>query len=111
MPCGRLTLPSGAGSERFRATTQAQRPLATVTLGGKENMEQPESNDAAERASGSLERMVRCLAPEQMRDYIIRAHGMATANYVQSDTEMRRRIGAMLETAIREDDVMLGFLG
>lgn len=31
----------------------------TVTLGGKETMEQPESNNAAERASGSMERMVR----------------------------------------------------
>jgi len=46
-----------------------------------------------------------------MRDYIIRAHGMATGNYVQSDAEMRRRIGEMLEKAIREDAVMLGFLG
>jgi hypothetical protein len=30
-----------------------------VALGGKETMEQPESTDAAERASGSLERVVR----------------------------------------------------
>jgi hypothetical protein len=30
-----------------------------VTLGGKENVSKPKSNEAAERASGSLERMVR----------------------------------------------------
>jgi hypothetical protein len=29
-----------------------------VTLGGKETVSKPESNEAAERASGSLERMV-----------------------------------------------------
>ena len=39
-------------------TNQAQRPLADGGLGGKETMKQPESNEAAERASGSLERPV-----------------------------------------------------
>ena len=46
-----------------------------------------------------------------MRDYIVRAHGMATENYVQSDSEMRRRIGEMLDEAIRSDAIMCGFLG
>jgi hypothetical protein len=36
---------------------------------------------------------------------------MATGSYVQSDTEMRDRIGSMLEKAIHSDDVMRGFLG
>ena len=39
-------------------TTKLSDHWPTVTPGGKENMEQPECNDAAERASGSLERMV-----------------------------------------------------
>ena len=47
----------------------------------------------------------------ELRDLIIRAHGMATGRYVQSDTEMRERIGDMLEDAIRRDDTMNGFLG
>ena len=29
------------------------------------------------------------LSPADLRDYIIRAHGMAMGNYCQSDTEMR----------------------
>lgn len=51
------------------------------------------------------------LTSADMRDLIIRAHGMATGRYVQSDTEMRARIGRMLEKAIEADDVMRGFLG
>ena len=51
------------------------------------------------------------LSDSDLRDYIIRAHGMATGNYVQSDQEMRQRIGAMLGKAIMADDVMRGFLG
>lgn len=51
------------------------------------------------------------LTPAQMRDYIIRAAGMATQNYIQSDSEMRRRIGVLLDKAISEDDIMRGFLG
>ena len=45
---------------RVSLTTKLSDHWPTVTLGGKENMEQPESNESAERASGSLERMVRC---------------------------------------------------
>lgn len=55
-------------------------------------------------------RFMNCLTKERLRDYIIRAHGMATANYVQTDSEMRRRIGAMLGEAIERDGVMLEFL-
>ena len=51
------------------------------------------------------------LSTADLRDYLIRAHEMATCNFVQTDTEMRRRIGAMLDKAINEDDVMRGFLG
>jgi hypothetical protein len=51
------------------------------------------------------------LTIEQLRDFVIRAHGMATGNYVQSDSEMRKRIGEMLESVIDSDDVMRGFLG
>ena len=47
----------------------------------------------------------------ELRDIIVRAHGMATGSYVQDDTEMRRRIGKLLDKAIDEDDVMRGFLG
>lgn len=51
------------------------------------------------------------LPADRLRDVIIRAHGMATGRYVQEDSEMRRRIGALLEKAIQLDDVMRGFLG
>jgi hypothetical protein len=57
------------------------------------------------------EKQVAELTLSEMRDYIIRAHGMATGRYVQSDTEMRDRIGRMLDKAIHTDDVMRGFLG
>ena len=67
--------------------------------------------EAGECSADCLQRRVRCLEPEQMRDYIIRAHGMATGNYVQDDSEMRRRIGNLLDAAINSDDVMRGFLG
>ena len=48
---------------------------------------------------------------ETYRDAIIRAHQMATGNYVQSDTEMRKRIGELLTKVIHNDPVMKGFLG
>ncbi len=51
------------------------------------------------------------LTDEHLRDLIIRAHGMATADYVQTDSEMRRRIGVMLDEAIKLDDTMRGILG
>ena len=51
------------------------------------------------------------LSPVELRDLIIRAHGMASENYIQSDTEMRRRIAVMLTKAIQRDDIMKGFLG
>lgn len=51
------------------------------------------------------------LTDGDLRDLLIRAHGMATGSYVQSDTVMRERIGAMLERAIQSDDIMRGFLG
>ena len=51
------------------------------------------------------------LTAEQLRDVVIRAHGMATGRYVQDDTEMKRRIGRLLEKTIESDDIMKGFLG
>jgi hypothetical protein len=36
---------------------------------------------------------------------------MATGTYCQSDTEMRERIGRMLDQAIDADPIMRGFLG
>lgn len=39
-------------------TTKLSDHWPTVTLGGKENVKQPETIEAAERASGSLKRMV-----------------------------------------------------
>jgi hypothetical protein len=36
---------------------------------------------------------------------------MATGTYCQSDTEMRERLGVMLEKAIDSDPIMRGFLG
>lgn len=48
---------------------------------------------------------------ELLRDYIIRAHAMATGRHTQSDATLRRRIGVLLTKAIMEDDVMRGFLG
>lgn len=50
------------------------------------------------------------LSPADLRDYIIRAHGMATGTYCQSDTELRARIGSMLDQAIDSDPIMRGFL-
>ena len=51
------------------------------------------------------------LTKGQMRDYIIRIHEIATCNFVQSDTEMRNRIGRLCERAIDADGIMKGFLG
>ena len=45
------------------------------------------------------------------RDAIIVAHGMASGNYVQTDTEMRGRIARHLEKVIRADKTMRDFLG
>lgn len=50
------------------------------------------------------------LSPDQLRDLIVRAHGMATADYIQSDTVMRARIGRMLGDAIAKDDTMRSIL-
>jgi hypothetical protein len=47
----------------------------------------------------------------ELRDYLIRAHALAIGNYVQSDAEIRKRIGDLLEMAISSDDIMRGFLG
>jgi len=41
---------------QFLRTTKLSDHWPTVTLGGKETVSKPESNDAAERASGSLQR-------------------------------------------------------
>lgn len=53
-----------------RSSKQSQHPTTklsdhwpTVTLGGKNDMEQPERNEAAERASGSLERVGSAIPP------------------------------------------------
>jgi hypothetical protein len=54
---------------------------------------------------------IRELSQADLRDYLIRAHALATGNYVQSDKEIRKRIGQLLNEAIFKDDVMLGFLG
>jgi hypothetical protein len=47
----------------------------------------------------------------QLRSCIVQAHSMATADYLQSDTEMRKRIGSILEKVIDSDLIMRGFLG
>lgn len=46
-----------------------------------------------------------------LRDAVIRAHGMATGQYAQTDQEMRRRIGKLLDAAIDASPAMAGFLG
>lgn len=46
-----------------------------------------------------------------LRDAIIRAHGMCSGRYIQSDTEMRRRAANVLKDTIMKDPVMAGFLG
>lgn len=46
----------------------------------------------------------------QLRQFILQAHGMATQRYVQTDSEMRRRIGELLTQAISRDEVMRGWL-
>lgn len=51
------------------------------------------------------------LTKAQMREYIIIAHGMASSNYVQSDTVMRNRIAKFLDAAITNDEIMSGLLG
>lgn len=47
----------------------------------------------------------------ELRDYLLRAHQMATCSYKQTDATMRNPIGAMLEEAIGKDEIMSGFLG
>jgi len=58
---GRLTKQWRAtcGTDASSLTHKLSDHWPTVTLGGKETMEQSESNEAAGRASGSLERLVR----------------------------------------------------
>jgi len=51
------------------------------------------------------------LSKERLRDAIIRAHGMSSGAFVQSDTIMLGRVCRLLEKTIHEDDVMRGFLG
>ena len=46
-----------------------------------------------------------------LRDVVLRAHQMCGANYVQSDTEMRRRAFALLDAAVDASPVIRGFLG
>jgi hypothetical protein len=48
---------------------------------------------------------------KMLRDVVIRAHGMAAGRYVQSDQEMRRRIGVLLDAAIDASPAMAGLLG
>lgn len=48
---------------------------------------------------------------KMLRDAVVRAHGMATGRYVQSDQEMRRRIGVLLDAAIDASPAMAGLLG
>lgn len=58
-----------------------------------------------------MDKVIKQLTSAKMRDYIISAHGLATGNYIQSDTEIKKRIGKLLQKAIESDDVMLGFMG
>ena len=51
------------------------------------------------------------LSDEQLRDVIIRAHELSTGRWVQTDTELRRRISVLLKKTILADDIMRGFLG
>lgn len=66
---------------------------------------------------GNLERQARgcdmaILTAEQLRSIIILAHGTATGKWmIQTDTEMRRRTGAILHKAIMDDDIMRGYMG
>lgn len=53
----------------------------------------------------------KALSDAELRDILIRAHGMATGSYVQSADVMRQRIGRLLDSAIERDDLMRGFLG
>ena len=52
------TIASSRDHVSVRPTTKLSDHWPTVTLGGKETVNKPECNDAAERASGSLERVV-----------------------------------------------------
>jgi hypothetical protein len=51
------------------------------------------------------------LTNAELRDYLLRIHDLATGQWLQSDTELRRRIARVTEAAISHDDVMQGFLG
>jgi hypothetical protein len=47
----------------------------------------------------------------QLRSVIISAHEMSSGMFLQSDSEMLRRVHKLLEKAIASDSVMSGFLG
>jgi|SRR3989338_8587838 len=51
------------------------------------------------------------LSPIELRNCILLVHGMATGKYIQSDTEMRFRIGNVLEKVVLSDDIMREILG
>lgn len=51
------------------------------------------------------------LTKADLRDYIIRAHGMSDGSYLHPPDEMLRRINNMLGKAIMGDSVMKSFLG
>ncbi|MCY9874026.1 hypothetical protein [Vibrio barjaei] len=46
-----------------------------------------------------------------LRAGVVRAHANCTANYVQTDTEMRRRAGRVLAAAINKSKLCLRQLG
>jgi hypothetical protein len=50
-------------------TTQAQRPLATVTLGGKETVSKSKTKKSEKQASGSLKRAGYASSSINLRDY------------------------------------------
>lgn len=63
------------------------------------------------RAAGGLGGTdVSQLTDAQLRDYLLAAHQMAIGQTMQSDTEMRRRIGNLLMRAIKQDDIMRNLL-
>jgi hypothetical protein len=51
------------------------------------------------------------LTVDEFRDYILRIHELAAGHWLQSDTELKRRIARHTEAAISRDDVLRGFLG
>lgn len=47
----------------------------------------------------------------ELREAVVMAHASCTANYVQSDTEMRRRAGNRLAKAINKSELCRKVLG